>query len=320
VTISAPRKLQLSKRVTMFSSFCLLLLVSPGLPVGQGFSLQLGEDYAGRNVKAPPFLNKTEQNRPNGLSRKRRNIFEDLFNEASSAVDDVAVDLAEGFVEVGAGLSELGDLAAEGITISDTDSTPGGISDIVDQGVEQLGVGEFFDPGFLNDPSSLTNVEDWFDGTGIYPEGVPLGEAGGAGEAEGAGGDEAAEAASEGAESIISLLSRPTTKGSKACEKHSLVMSCQPGEEIQVLKAAYGRRTNRTCPTSTYNNLASLCRAKNSLKVVSDRCNDRERCSVEASNTMFGDPCYGVEKYLEVLYTCKPKNKNKNKNKNENKK
>merc|ERR1712130_416424 len=218
VTISAPRKLQLSKRVTMFSSFCLLLLVSPGLPVGQGFSLQLGEDYAGRNVKAPPFLNKTEQNRPNGLSRKRRNIFEDLFNEASSAVDDVAVDLAEGFVEVGAGLSELGDLAAEGITISDTDSTPGGISDIVDQGVEQLGVGEFFDPGFLNDPSSLTNVEDWFDGTGIYPEG----EAGGAGEAEGAGG-------AEGAESIISLLSRPTTKGSKACEKHSLVTSCQPG-------------------------------------------------------------------------------------------
>jgi len=30
---------------------------------------------------------------------------------------------------------------------------------------------------------------------------------------------------------------------------------------------------------------------------------------VEAENAVFGDPCYGVEKYLEVWYTCKPKNK-----------
>jgi len=94
-------------------------------------------------------------------------------------------------------------------------------------------------------------------------------------------------------------------KRASACESQSLDMSCQPGEKIHVMNAAYGRHTNGICPTSTYNP-ALLCLANNSLKVVTDRCNNRERCSVEASNTLFGDPCHGVAKYLQVLYTCKP--------------
>ena len=107
-------------------------------------------------------------------------------------------------------------------------------------------------------------------------------------------------------------------------------MSCQADEQIDVVQAAYGRLNNEICP---YNwkvgipnaqllSSTSLCLANNSLWIVSNRfnvfkkwvsgcrfrCNGEERCMVEAENAVFGDPCYGVEKYLEVWYTCKPKN------------
>jgi len=95
-----------------------------------------------------------------------------------------------------------------------------------------------------------------------------------------------------------------------ACERQSLEMSCQAGEEIHVVQAAYGRLNNEICPTTAQlHNSSSLCLSTNSLGVVSNRCNGEERCMVEAENAVFGDPCYGVEKYLEVWYTCKPKNK-----------
>ena len=115
-----------------------------------------------------------------------------------------------------------------------------------------------------------------------------------------------------------------------ACERQSLEMSCQAGEEIHVVQAAYGRLNDEICPTiwklgtlsAQLPSSTSLCLSTNSLWVVSNRfnafkkrvcgcpfrCNGEERCMVEAENSVFGDPCYGVEKYLEVWYTCKPKN------------
>ena len=109
----------------------------------------------------------------------------------------------------------------------------------------------------------------------------------------------------------------------EACEGESLEISCQSGERIHVVEVMYGRSNNVICPTDTWDDQAALCSSSSSLMVVSDRyiffkfllwiyvfrCNDRERCSVAASNTAFGDPCFGVQKYLEVLYTCKPKSK-----------
>ena len=38
--------------------------------------------------------------------------------------------------------------------------------------------------------------------------------------------------------------------------------------------------------------------------MVSYKCNGKERCEVEATNRWFGDPCWGVEKYLDIKYEC----------------
>lgn len=34
------------------------------------------------------------------------------------------------------------------------------------------------------------------------------------------------------------------------------------------------------------------------------RCNKKNSCTIRASNAVFGDPCGGIYKYLEVAYLC----------------
>lgn len=34
------------------------------------------------------------------------------------------------------------------------------------------------------------------------------------------------------------------------------------------------------------------------------RCNGKNSCTISASNSVFGDPCFGTYKYLEVSYVC----------------
>lgn len=36
-------------------------------------------------------------------------------------------------------------------------------------------------------------------------------------------------------------------------------------------------------------------------------CNGKNRCSINVSNSVFGDPCSGTYKYLEVAYICECK-------------
>ena len=46
------------------------------------------------------------------------------------------------------------------------------------------------------------------------------------------------------------------------------------------------------------------CRSGASYSKVSSRCNGIKSCRLVASNKIYGDPCRGTYKYLDVLYTC----------------
>ena len=35
------------------------------------------------------------------------------------------------------------------------------------------------------------------------------------------------------------------------------------------------------------------------------RCNNKTSCAIQASNSLFGDPCVGTFKYLDIDYECK---------------
>ena len=37
------------------------------------------------------------------------------------------------------------------------------------------------------------------------------------------------------------------------------------------------------------------------------RCDSHNSCTVPVSSDLFGDPCPGTHKYVEIHYTCSPK-------------
>ena len=89
------------------------------------------------------------------------------------------------------------------------------------------------------------------------------------------------------------------------CEKsyHGLQrkeIKCLSNEVIHVKKANYGRTATNICGTSS----TTTCYSTNSFDIVSNNCEGKQTCTIEASNSIFGDPCGGIEKYLEVDYQC----------------
>lgn len=86
------------------------------------------------------------------------------------------------------------------------------------------------------------------------------------------------------------------------CEHQRQTISCGGGTTISVVEASYGRHDGQTCPSSFI--LTTSCNAGSSLSVVQGSCNDQASCSLFASNSVFGDPCVGTFKYLQVKYEC----------------
>ena len=86
------------------------------------------------------------------------------------------------------------------------------------------------------------------------------------------------------------------------CEHENFNLACNAGEVISVTSALYGRQTGSSrCPGPIR---TTNCASSNSLSVVRQRCDGKQTCSVPASNDVFGDPCYGTFKYLEIQYSC----------------
>ncbi|CAH1248318.1 EVA1C [Branchiostoma lanceolatum] len=88
----------------------------------------------------------------------------------------------------------------------------------------------------------------------------------------------------------------------RACEDETLTITCGSGKRIHILTAMYGRMTPLMCYRGFHH--AETCRSSKNLPVLMSICQGKPTCSVEASNEVFGDPCYGVYKYLKVTYIC----------------
>ncbi|MFX7212943.1 hypothetical protein ABTI51_18425, partial [Acinetobacter baumannii] len=46
------------------------------------------------------------------------------------------------------------------------------------------------------------------------------------------------------------------------------------------------------------------CRSSTSDRKVKAQCNGQHICRVKADNRLYGDPCWGTYKYLEVKFEC----------------
>ncbi|XP_073669148.1 L-rhamnose-binding lectin CSL3-like [Paramisgurnus dabryanus] len=102
-------------------------------------------------------------------------------------------------------------------------------------------------------------------------------------------------------------LSCDLTSHVTACESDTAHLYCDQGR-IQVLSANYGRTNSATCSNGKPANQVSnvQCTQDSSLSVLTNRCDGQKYCSISASNIIFGDPCVGTYKYLDVSYICIP--------------
>ena len=68
-------------------------------------------------------------------------------------------------------------------------------------------------------------------------------------------------------------------------------MYCQYPMKISVKSATYGLPSRH-------------CHAYLSLPIVKEFCEGEGSCSIKAANNVFGDPCRGVRKCLQVKWGC----------------
>ncbi|XP_065667089.1 uncharacterized protein LOC100200514 isoform X4 [Hydra vulgaris] len=100
-------------------------------------------------------------------------------------------------------------------------------------------------------------------------------------------------------------VDEPDSHVVRACEGSDLKIDCNGQGKIEVIYANYGRTLSNVCP-GAYDSNTKCTNEKKSLDIVHSSCLDKSSCIIKASNTVFGDPCVGTYKYLEVKYKCKP--------------
>ncbi|KAL9950501.1 hypothetical protein ACROYT_G043008 [Oculina patagonica] len=87
----------------------------------------------------------------------------------------------------------------------------------------------------------------------------------------------------------------------RVCENHSHAIHCHTGT-INIISANYGRLDGgHICPGAIY---TTNCGAAWSFSKVKNDCQGKRHCYLQATNSRFGDPCWGTLKYLEVRYKC----------------
>nr|BAE02882.1 skin mucus lectin [Nuchequula nuchalis] len=89
-----------------------------------------------------------------------------------------------------------------------------------------------------------------------------------------------------------------------ACEGSVATLECGHGQDIHVVSANYGRLDKSTCSDGKSDFSVRNTECSGPADLVATRCNGKTSCTIEASNSVFGDPCGGTYKYLEVSYIC----------------
>ncbi|CAN9515726.1 unnamed protein product [Ophioblennius macclurei] len=89
-----------------------------------------------------------------------------------------------------------------------------------------------------------------------------------------------------------------------SCEGSLAQLYCDAGQVMVVYGADYGRRDRTTCAYRRPENQVQNVLCSNPTNVVAERCNGTNICNIRAINSVFGDPCAGTYKYLEVAYHC----------------
>nr|XP_014280986.1 rhamnose-binding lectin-like [Halyomorpha halys] len=89
-----------------------------------------------------------------------------------------------------------------------------------------------------------------------------------------------------------------------ACENGNMEIVCKNSSVINVVRAEYGRGHPFVCNNSPRPMKPKGCSSPNEIAIIYGRCQGKSRCVIPATNEVFGDPCRGTSKYLELDYFC----------------
>ena len=84
---------------------------------------------------------------------------------------------------------------------------------------------------------------------------------------------------------------------------NAVTLNCMNGTTLHIHYANYGRLAGpEICDHPSISDLN--CMAASSMSIVTAACEGLTTCTVSAENSVFGDPCVGTYKYLEIHYSC----------------
>lgn len=89
-----------------------------------------------------------------------------------------------------------------------------------------------------------------------------------------------------------------------ACEDTRLNITCGEGLHLNIIRANYGRFSIAICNMHGNTDWSVNCMSPRTLRVIRARCQGAAACHVPVDSTIFGDPCPGTYKYVEVHYSC----------------
>ena len=100
--------------------------------------------------------------------------------------------------------------------------------------------------------------------------------------------------------SVLSVLRR-TKYG---CEGTLVHLQCEEGQYISPVRANFGRFNAGICNPEGNKIWSTRCIQPTTLRQVNALCQGKSSCSIDVTSSVFGDPCPGTYKYIEVHYTC----------------
>lgn len=93
-----------------------------------------------------------------------------------------------------------------------------------------------------------------------------------------------------------------------ACEDTTLNITCGADLYLDVIRANYGRFSITICNDHGNTDWKVDCQAGRTLRAMQARCSNKKQCIVPVQSSIFGDPCPGTYKYIEVHYACRKGN------------
>lgn len=87
------------------------------------------------------------------------------------------------------------------------------------------------------------------------------------------------------------------------CDGEDTWLNCPGSAVIRVMSVMYGRNNNSACSANLTGSTVQ-CQTSSALTVLSQLCNGQSSCRVIPSTSLFDDPCPGVSKYADIVYTC----------------